>query len=569
MDKELSDFASSSSNNSNNNYSSSFSTHPCSGHNDHLLPLSVVHANLAHLPGIRACELQFLDSLLSPAGAIAHCCQLVVLLEALPTIGAAAAATRSAYSASVLFLVRDVQVSLIKAGLNSDAAELNNLLSSRLLASFFVAFDSLAAATDAAADVSPPTVEAGGSGSTSGVQLRQPRAQPAKVKRVSYAGLPPPGSSASAAPTTASVSMTVSSVTGSAALDASSALSTTEERLSSGDAFLVADRQVSIYKGFGECLGLTTSRVKVPGLPGGRCWLLAVEEIQPGGQLDRQGVLQAGDLIVEVNEQPVDTPEALRRMLRQLSGTVTFGLLTPPVAKSRQQRSGGATRQYIRACFDYKPDLDSRLAQRRRRFVSRHKEDQQPPKGLQVTCGDILQVLLAGELDSAGGTEYWLARPVSEGAGSGHAAWGLVPSLQTVRSMDDGNRRLSAPPRMSASNASTSNIRRASSAALARSASANQFPAAAVARRQQPQAPASRYYELVSRARPQPVVCLVLAGPSGSSRSRLQRRLIDRLPDRFIAVAVATNGSSGGRRLREELRRAHLAGELLEQSSGL
>uniref|UniRef100_A0A1I8G6X2 PDZ domain-containing protein n=1 Tax=Macrostomum lignano TaxID=282301 RepID=A0A1I8G6X2_9PLAT len=366
--------------------------------------------------------------------------------------------------------------------------------------------------------------------------MRQPRAQPAKVKRVSYAGLPPPGSSASAAPTTASVSMTVSSVTGSAALDASSALSTTEERLSPGDPFLVADRQVSIYKGFGECLGLTTSRVKVPGLP-------CVEEIQPGGQLDRQGVLQAGDLIVEVNEQPVDTPEALRRMLRQLSGTVTFGLLTPPVAKSRQQRSGsgGATRQYIRACFDYKPDLDSRLAQRRRRFVSRHKEDQQPPK-----------VLLAGELDSAGGTEYWLARPVSEGAGSGQALWGLVPSLQTVRSMDDENRRLSAPPRMSASNAS----------------SANQFPAAAVARRQQPQAPASQYYEPVSRARPQPVACLVLAGPSGSGRSRLQRRLMNRLPDRFIAVDAATNDSSGGRRLREKLRRAHLAGELLEQSSG-
>jgi hypothetical protein len=150
-----------------------------------------------------------------------------------------------------------------------------------------------------------------------------------------------------------------------------------------------AIRMIGIRKVNDEPLGITV-RVNESGD-------LEIARIMHGGMIDKQGLLHEGDIIKEINGEPVYTPEDLQEKLRLAKGSITLKVVPSyydiPLA----------SQVYMKALFSYDPNRDKLI----------------PAKaaGLAFQEGDILQILSQEDV------HWWQARHVRT-----HAK-GLIPSL--------------------------------------------------------------------------------------------------------------------------------------------
>ncbi|XP_052514402.1 MAGUK p55 subfamily member 2 [Budorcas taxicolor] len=164
-----------------------------------------------------------------------------------------------------------------------------------------------------------------------------------------------------------------------------------------------AVRMVGIRKTAGEHLGVTF-RVE-----GGE---LVIARILHGGMVAQQGLLHVGDIIKEVNGQPVGSdPRALQELLRSASGSVILKIL-PSYQEPHLPRQVGpctklypqhkAQRVFVKCHFDYDPTRDSLI----------------PCKeaGLRFSAGDLLQIVNQDDAN------WWQACHVEGGSA------GLIPS---------------------------------------------------------------------------------------------------------------------------------------------
>uniref|UniRef100_M3YDY2 Membrane palmitoylated protein 2 n=1 Tax=Mustela putorius furo TaxID=9669 RepID=M3YDY2_MUSPF len=182
-----------------------------------------------------------------------------------------------------------------------------------------------------------------------------------------------------------------------------------------------AVRMVGIRKTAGEHLGVTF-RVE-----GGE---LVIARILHGGMVAQQGLLHVGDIIKEVNGQPVGSdPRALQELLRSASGSVILKILPsyqePHLPRQMQREAGprevagwvwGASclerdgaqascifvKVFVKCHFDYDPGRDSLI----------------PCKeaGLRFSAGDLLQIVNQDDAN------WWQACHVEGGSA------GLIPS---------------------------------------------------------------------------------------------------------------------------------------------
>nr|XP_010592805.1 MAGUK p55 subfamily member 2 isoform X1 [Loxodonta africana] len=149
-----------------------------------------------------------------------------------------------------------------------------------------------------------------------------------------------------------------------------------------------AVRMVGIRKTAGEHLGVTF-RVE-----GGE---LVIARILHGGMVAQQGLLHVGDIIKEVNGQPVGSdPRALQELLRSTSGSVILKVL-PSYQEPHLPRQ-----VFVKCHFDYDPARDSLI----------------PCKeaGLCFSAGDLLQIVNQDDAN------WWQACHVEGGSA------GLIPS---------------------------------------------------------------------------------------------------------------------------------------------
>ncbi|XP_028636376.1 MAGUK p55 subfamily member 2 isoform X1 [Grammomys surdaster] len=149
-----------------------------------------------------------------------------------------------------------------------------------------------------------------------------------------------------------------------------------------------AVRMVGIRKTAGEHLGVTF-RVE-----GGE---LVIARILHGGMVAQQGLLHVGDIIKEVNGQPVGSdPRALQELLRSASGSVILKIL-PSYQEPHLPRQ-----VFVKCHFDYDPARDSLI----------------PCKeaGLRFHAGDLLQIVNQDDAN------WWQACHVEGGSA------GLIPS---------------------------------------------------------------------------------------------------------------------------------------------
>ncbi|XP_007180290.1 MAGUK p55 subfamily member 2 isoform X2 [Balaenoptera acutorostrata] len=149
-----------------------------------------------------------------------------------------------------------------------------------------------------------------------------------------------------------------------------------------------AVRMVGIRKTAGEHLGVTF-RVE-----GGE---LVIARILHGGMVAQQGLLHVGDIIKEVNGQPVGSdPRALQELLRNSSGSVILKIL-PSYQEPHLPRQ-----VFVKCHFDYDPARDSLI----------------PCKeaGLHFNAGDLLQIVNQDDAN------WWQACHVEGGSA------GLIPS---------------------------------------------------------------------------------------------------------------------------------------------
>uniref|UniRef100_A0A7N4P3M0 MAGUK p55 scaffold protein 2 n=1 Tax=Sarcophilus harrisii TaxID=9305 RepID=A0A7N4P3M0_SARHA len=149
-----------------------------------------------------------------------------------------------------------------------------------------------------------------------------------------------------------------------------------------------AVRMVGIRKTAGEHLGVTF-RVE-----GGE---LVIARILHGGMVAQQGLLHVGDVIKEVNGQPVGSdPRGLQELLRSASGSVILKIL-PSYQEPHLPRQ-----VFVKCHFDYEPARDSLI----------------PCKeaGLRFCAGDLLQIVNQDDAN------WWQACHVEGGSA------GLIPS---------------------------------------------------------------------------------------------------------------------------------------------
>lgn len=151
-------------------------------------------------------------------------------------------------------------------------------------------------------------------------------------------------------------------------------------------------RLVQFMKNTDEPLGITLKLNEE-----GRCM---IARIIHGGMIHRQGTLQVGDEIREINGIKVadNTIDQLQKMLKEARGSLTFKIVP-------SYRAPAATCEiYVRAQFDYKPLEDDLI----------------PCKeaGVGFNNGDILQII------SKDDTNWWQARVINDKPSN----TGLVPS---------------------------------------------------------------------------------------------------------------------------------------------
>lgn len=151
-----------------------------------------------------------------------------------------------------------------------------------------------------------------------------------------------------------------------------------------------AIRMIGIRKLNDEPLGITV-RINENGD-------LEIARIMHGGMIDKQGLLHEGDIIKEINGEPVSTPEELQELLRVAKGSITLKVVPSyydvPIS----------SQVYMKALFSYDPNKDKLI----------------PAKaaGLAFQEGDVLQIISQEDI------HWWQAKHIKM-----PGLKGLVPSL--------------------------------------------------------------------------------------------------------------------------------------------
>ncbi|XP_078311146.1 peripheral plasma membrane protein CASK-like isoform X9 [Crassostrea virginica] len=152
-------------------------------------------------------------------------------------------------------------------------------------------------------------------------------------------------------------------------------------------------RLVQFHKNKDEPMGITLKVNEI-----GQC---KVARIMHGGMIHRQGTLHVGDEIREINEVSVvnQTVDNLQKMLKSLSGNVTFKIVPQPSGNIHKERSENGTHKeiFVRALFDYNPEDDDMIPC--------------PQAGVAFRVGDVLRII--NKEDS----NWWQAK-----------LWGVAPT---------------------------------------------------------------------------------------------------------------------------------------------
>uniref|UniRef100_A0A3Q1JYJ1 Uncharacterized protein n=1 Tax=Anabas testudineus TaxID=64144 RepID=A0A3Q1JYJ1_ANATE len=151
---------------------------------------------------------------------------------------------------------------------------------------------------------------------------------------------------------------------------------------------------------FSVCQGATIRRDEETGD-------IYIARVIHGGLADRSGLLHPGDMLVEVNGNPVGglEPEQVIQILINSQGTILFKVIPNPA-----QISSGQTPVYMKAMVDYCPQQDPSIPC--------------PDAGMAFSRGDLLEVV-----DQSDG-QWWQARKLPCTA----SCAGLIPSASMLKS---------------------------------------------------------------------------------------------------------------------------------------
>ncbi|KAJ8011145.1 hypothetical protein DPEC_G00055140 [Dallia pectoralis] len=157
-------------------------------------------------------------------------------------------------------------------------------------------------------------------------------------------------------------------------------------------------RIVSLVKSQ-EPLGATLKR-------DGSTGAIVVARVMKGGTADLTGLIHEGDELREVNGVPVENknPEEILPIMAGTQGEVTFKVI--PAAAAKGETSANESKLFVRALFDYDPELDTATPCR--------------AAGLSFKRGDVLEIF--GHDDDI----WWQARRY----GDRSPRAGLIPTRQ-------------------------------------------------------------------------------------------------------------------------------------------
>ncbi|XP_055684843.1 protein PALS2 isoform X2 [Lutzomyia longipalpis] len=244
---------------------------------------------------------------------------------------------------------------------------------------------------------------------------------------------------------------------------------------------------------------------------------LMVARIIAGGMIDRQGLLNPGDVILEVNGVPVSTPEELQAQISVAKESVTLKIgpnLDEEMKSARLTMSGGQVKSgrnlepgkkmtcYMRALFEYDPSQDTLLPCQ--------------DIGLQFHHGDILQIINVKD------PNWWQAKHVGT-----EGPIGLIPSQE----LEERRKAYVHPEadyvhKISICGTKISKKKRKT---MYKSKSNNDFDKADLI-----------FYEEVTKMPPFQRRTLVLVGVQGVGRRTLKNRLINSDPTKFGTVTPHT-----------------------------
>ncbi|KAJ8961179.1 hypothetical protein NQ318_008860 [Aromia moschata] len=229
-----------------------------------------------------------------------------------------------------------------------------------------------------------------------------------------------------------------------------------------------------------------------------------------GGMIEKQGLLHAGDVILEVNGTPVSTPEELQTEIAKTKDHVTLKVGNTQNTETHSSivmanGTNGVTKKltcYMRALYEYNPQEDSLL----------------PCKeiGLAFDRGDILQIVDQRD------PNWWQAKKVG-----GDGTTGLIPSLE----LEERRKAFVAPEADFVHKISIcgARISKKKKKIIYQSKSNCDFDKAELL-----------LYEEVTRMPPFKRKTLVLIGTQGIGRRTLKNRLINSDPEKFGGVIPYT-----------------------------
>ncbi|XP_054282669.1 protein PALS2-like isoform X2 [Macrosteles quadrilineatus] len=226
---------------------------------------------------------------------------------------------------------------------------------------------------------------------------------------------------------------------------------------------------------------------------------LIVARVLAGGVIERQGLLHPGDVILEVNNVAVTSPDELQFEVMKAKENVTLRIApNPENAKSLKTHQC-----YMRALFDYDPKEDTLLPCRE--------------IGLAFQHGDILQIMNTKD------PNWWQAKKVGQDGPAG-----LVPSQE----LEERRKAFVKPEADFVHKISIcgTRISKKKRKQMYESKMNSEFDKAELL-----------LYEEVTRMPPFKRRTLALVGTHGVGRRTLKNRLINSDPDKFAAVIPMTS----------------------------
>ncbi|XP_014288567.1 protein PALS2 isoform X3 [Halyomorpha halys] len=251
-------------------------------------------------------------------------------------------------------------------------------------------------------------------------------------------------------------------------------------------------RVVGLRKVPNEPLGLTVEQDSQGNL--------VVARILAGSTIDRQGLLKPGDIILEINDVTVSTPDDLRAEVAATNDSVRFRVMPTQENDNKLNKTHKA---FMRALFDYDPNEDSLL----------------PCKelGLPFQHGDILEILNQKD------PNWWQAKQVE-----GNGFVGLIPSEE----LEERRKAFVKPEAdyVHKIGICGTRISKKKRKIIYQSKANTEFDKAEL-----------MLYEEVTRLPPFQRRTLALVGSHGVGRRTLKHRIINSNPDKFASVIPLTS----------------------------